>query len=162
MHLMQAGNCDIGSPKCSRNRRRRRGIIPVRSTNGNRVCTEIRAREPEVAGRQRAIRQADVVEVSCNRTVEPNRVTRHMLEVVGEKSKARMELLKDDRLGLNLADLFGDDALGHLLDDEETLLDDLDGLGVADHLGRSVNDLGEVDGAVKVVGAVEVVEVGEG
>lgn len=85
-------------------------------------------------------------------------------EVAAESVQARVELLEDDGLGLDFTDLLGDDALGHLLEDEETLLNDLDALGVADDFLL----LHDLDGAfaevavVVVVGAVEVVETTEG
>jgi len=69
-----------------------------------------------------------------------------------------VELLKDDGLGLDLADLLSNDPLGHFLDDCETLLDYLDGLAVAHEFGFMFNDGGVRDFADKVVGAVEVVE----
>jgi len=100
--------------------------------------------------------------VASNATVEADVVTRDTVEVIAEETEAGMELLEDDGLGLNLADLLEDDPLGHLLEDNETLLDDLDGLGVADDLGLLLYDLGEVDGAVEVVRTIEVIEVIEG
>ncbi len=81
-------------------------------------------------------------------------VARLAAEITAEVSQAGVELLEDDGLRLNLADLLGDDPgsrmshefpwceigagdylpLGHLLEDDETLLDDLDLLGVAHNL----------------------------
>ncbi len=84
------------------------------------------------------------------------------MQVVTEESKTGVELLEDDSLSLNLADLLEDDPLGHLLDDEQALLDDLYGLGVANNLCAGLDLLAEVDGAVEVIGTVEVVEVVEG
>jgi len=125
------------------------------------VLAQIRTTESEVISRERSISRADATEVAGNATVEANRVARHAVQVVAEKSDAGVELLEDDGLSLDLADLLEDDPLCHLLQDEQALLDDFDGLGVADNLGTGVDLLAEVDGAVEVIGAVEVVEVVE-
>lgn len=82
--------------------------------------------------------------------------------IIPEQSKTGMELLKDNSLSLDFADLFEDDAFGHFLNDEEALLDDFDGLGVADEVGGCIDDLGKVRGGIEVVYAVEVVKVVKG
>jgi hypothetical protein len=67
-------------------------------------------------------------------------------------------------LGLDLTNLFSDDALGHLLKDEEALLDDNDALGVADNLllfHNSDRALAEVR-VVEVSFSVKVIETVEG
>jgi hypothetical protein len=99
--------------------------------------------------------------VAGNGAVVADLVARDAVEIVAEKTKAGMELLKDNGLGLDLAYLFGDYSLCHLLKNKETLLNDLNDLSVADNLLGCLNDLGEVDGAVKIVDAVEVVKVAE-
>ncbi len=48
--------------------------------------------------------------------------------------------------------------LSHFLEDNKALLDDLDGLGVADNDFLLLNNLFDVDRGVEVVCAVEVVE----
>jgi len=98
--------------------------------------------------------------VASNRRVVTNLVTRDVEQVGGEVARRSNELLKDNSLSLNFTNLLSDDLLGHLLEDEETLLDNLDALGVADNfLFVNNNLLGddtrEVVGAVKVVKAVE-------
>lgn len=84
------------------------------------------------------------------------------MQIVTEKRETRMELLKDDGLSFNFANLFENDSLCHFLNNEETLLNDFDCLGVANQMGRGVDDLAEVNRAIKVVHSVEVVEVVEG
>jgi len=72
-----------------------------------------------------------------------------------------VELLEDDGLSLDFADLLSDDALSHLLEDEEALLDDFDALGLADSLLLLNNGdrLFAELAVVEVAGAVEAVEV---
>jgi len=72
----------------------------------------------------------------------------------------------DNCLNLNLTDLFSDDLLVVLPDDSELLLDNLNGLGMADNfffLDQSLGNSTEVVGAIKVVkvahGVVAVVAV---
>lgn len=159
---MQRRNCNISSTSRSGNRGGRIGIVPVGSTNNNSVGTDIGAGETEVASGQGTIRKANITEVASNGTVKTNRVTRDAVKVVLEQSKTSVELFKNNGLGLYFADLFEDDPLCHFLEDDETLLDDLDGFGVADNLVSGFYDLGEVRGAVEVVDTVEIVEVIEG
>jgi len=73
-----------------------------------------------------------------------------------------VELFEDNSLSLNLADLFGDDPLGHLLEHKEALLDDLNRLAVADYFLLLLNDNLLADFTAEVVGAIEVVESGQG
>jgi len=156
---MQGRNCKVGSSRCSRYRSGRSSIVPVGSTNDDGVSTEVGTGETEVIGGERAVGEADVAEVASNGAVEASRVARDTVEVIPEQTKTGMELFEDNCLGLNFADLLEDDPLGHLLEDEETLLDDLDCLSVADNLLGGLYGLREVDGAVEVVDAVEVIEV---
>lgn len=105
-----------------------------------------------------------------------------MPEVTAEEAEAGMELLEDNGLGLYLADLLSDNPidqrtvsvmmlrgwkswflpLGHLLENKEALLDDLNRLGMADDLVLLDYGLGEVDRAIEVVRAVEIIETIEG
>jgi len=126
------------------------------------MSTIFDAREAEVASGERSVIEADIAEVSSNGTVEANLTARDTVKVIAEVTKASMELLEDDGLSLDLADLLKDDPLGHLLEDEQALLDDLDSLGVADDVLLFCDNLAEVDGAVEVVYTIEVVEVIEG
>lgn len=97
-----------------------------------------------------------------NGRVVSNVVARGAAKVMTEKPKAGVELLKHDGLSLHFTDLLSDDPLGHLLQDEEALLDDLDGLGVANEfLGLLGNECLGGYSADEVVGSVEVIEVSE-
>jgi len=125
------------------------------------VAADIAAAEAEVVCGQRAVLGDDVAEVARDLGVEADVVAGSTTQVVAEEAERGVELLKDDGLGLNFADLFGDDPLGHLLNDEETLLDDFDALGVADELLILLNNSLAGDQALEVVGSVEVVEAGE-
>jgi hypothetical protein len=100
-------------------------------------------------------------------------------KVVLEAAQRAMVLLEDNGLGLNLTDLLSDDPvmeknvsgcpekknkknrpLGHLLQNNQALLDDLNALGVADDFSLVFNHSRvEVARVVKVVVAVEFVKV---
>jgi len=95
---------------------------------------EIGAREAPVVVAQRTVAVVEVAEVRGEAGIVTDTTTREVPEVAAEAVQAGVELLEDDGLGLDLANLLGDDALGHLLEDEETLLDDDNALGVADDL----------------------------
>jgi len=97
------------------------------------LATRIVAGEPEVLNAQRAVLLNDGAEVACNATVVANLTARMTEKVITEVAHARVELLEDDGLGFDLANLLGNDPLSHLLNDEETLLDDLNGLTVANN-----------------------------
>lgn len=91
--------------------------------------------------------------------VEANLVTRETPQVTAEATEVGVELLEDDSLGLNFTDLFGDNSLRHLLEDDKSLLDDLNTLHTANNLMFLLdNNLFEA-GAVEVVDTVEVIEV---
>jgi len=113
--------------------------LVVRSARDDVVVAEIGARETPVVGAQRTVAVVEVAEVRGEARIEANITTRVAPEVAAESVQAGVELLEDDGLGLDLANLLGDDLLGHLLEDEETLLDDGDALGVADFFLRFDN-----------------------
>jgi hypothetical protein len=137
-----------------------RAIIVVARGTDVRL-SKVAARETEVVGTQRAVAVLDRAEVGGDVGVVSDTATRLAPEVAAEAARARVELLENDGLSLDFADLLCDDALSHLLEDEKALLDDFDALGVADSL-RLLNDgdrlLTEL-AVVEVAGAVEVVEV---
>jgi hypothetical protein len=96
-----------------------------------------------------------------NGRVISNMMTRDVQQIGGEVAGRSKELVEDNSLGFNLANLLSDDSLCHLLENEETLLDDFDAFAVADELillfdyGLFSNQTGEVVGAVEVIEAVE-------
>jgi len=98
--------------------------------------------------------------VGGNVRVVSDAATRVTSEVAAESVQAGVELLEHDGLSLDLADLLCNDALSHLLKDEEALLDDFNTLGVANYLLFFFNsDRAFAEFAVvEVAGAVEVVE----
>jgi len=55
--------------------------------------------------------------VAGDAAVVADRVARLTPQIVAEAAEATVELLKDNSLGLNLADLLCDDPLGHFLED---------------------------------------------
>jgi len=83
-------------------------------------------------------------------------------EVASESVQASEPLLEDNGLNLNLADGLNDDPLGHLLENKEALLDDVDLMSPADELVVPANeDLLELV-PIPVVDTIEVVEVLQG
>jgi len=100
--------------------------------------------------------------VAGDTAVEANVVARGAAQVTAEGTEAGVELLEDDGLGLNLTDLLGYDPLGHLLENEEALLDDHNRLAVADDFLLILDNSLAGEMANEVVRAVEVVESIEG
>jgi len=96
-----------------------------------------------------------------DRRVKSNMVAGGAAEIVAEKSEAGVELLEDDSLGLDLANLLGDDPLGHLREDEEALLDDFNGFTVADEFLICLNNSLGLDFANEVLASVEIIKAGE-
>jgi len=81
-------------------------------------------------------------------------------EVAAEATETAVELLESNDLGLDFTDGLSDDFLGHLADDDETLLDNVDGNVAADKLVPLHDDLlnmaaREIVPSVKVIEAVE-------
>jgi len=83
-------------------------------------------------------------------------------QITAEGAKAGVELLEDNGLSLNLADLLGDNPLSHLLYDKKALLDNLNRLAVADNFLLFFYDGLAGDRTAEVIGAIEVVEAGKG
>jgi len=110
-----------------------RAASPVVARGDDVGVAEIAAGETEVAGAERAVTLVEVAEVRGDVRVVSDTATGEAPEVAAEAVQARVELFEDDGLGLNLADLLGDDPLGHLLEDKQALLNDLNRLAVADN-----------------------------
>lgn len=100
--------------------------IPVGASRNDVLAAEVGSAEAKVAGGKRRVGRDDVAEMACNSAVEADVVARGAAQVTAEGAEAGVELLKHDGLSFDLADLLGYDPLGHLLEDEETLLDDYD------------------------------------
>lgn len=139
----------------------RGGIVPVGAAGNDILAAEVASRETEVVRANGVVRRDDVVEVAGNAAVETDAVARGAAQVTTEETEAGVELLKHDCLCFNLADLLGDDPLGHLLENEEALLDDDDALAVANNflILLDYGLAGEVTD--EVIGAVEVIETRE-
>lgn len=67
------------------------------------------AAETEVLAAEGAVRADEAGEMARNVAVVANLVSRGASQVVTEATKAAVELLKDDCLSLDFADLFSDD-----------------------------------------------------
>lgn len=152
---------DAGSVEGSADRGRRRAAIPVRARGHDSVLPKVRTAEAKIAVAQRAVRVHDAAVVVGDVAVVADAARGVAHDVRAEVGEAGVELLKDDGLSLDFADLFADDPLGHLLEHEETLLDDLNGLAMADNFLLLLNDNLLADFTAEVIRAVEVVESGE-
>jgi len=84
------------------------------------------AGETKVVGGERSIFSNDVTEVISDTGVESDMETRSATKIVAEESEAGMKLFKDDGLCLDFTDLFGDNPLGHLLENKQALLNNFD------------------------------------
>jgi len=158
--VVEGDDSIVGGGEGTLNAGTRAGVVPVAATDNNGVRADIVTREPKVVERERAVVLVDeLVEVRGDTRVEANTVSRIAAEIISKVAERSVELVEDDCLGLNFTDRLGDNALGHLLEDDEALLDDLDLLGVAYDVVLRLNHLFEVNGSIKVVPAVEVVKV---
>jgi len=115
-----------GSIKCGLDGGGRCLVVPVASTGNDSVEAEAGPGEPKIVVANRTVGAHNITEVARNTAVVASTVTRAARDIMAEGAHARVELLKDDGLSFDLADLLGDDPLGHLLKDEEALLNDLD------------------------------------
>jgi hypothetical protein len=132
------------------------------ATNDDGLVSEIVTSEAKVVGAEGAVTADDLTEVTSDPAVEADLVVGVATEIAAEAVQARVPLLEDDGLSLNLADLLGDDPLGHLLENDQALLNDFNTLSAADELVLLLyNDL-VVVGTIKVFGAIEVVKVVQG
>jgi len=144
--IFQGVNLDgsLGSAESLADRGWGSTAVPVAALGDDVVLAEVETGETEVVGAQRRVRVDHTAEMAGDGAVVANAVLGLAANVVAERAHAGGELFEDDGLGLDVTDLLGDDPLGHLLQDEEALLDDLDGLGVTHELGVFLNDgLGE-------------------
>ena len=105
--LIRAVECTPRGTIRERDRFRRRLCIPVRSADNNGVASKIAAAKSKVIRREWSILLQEVAEMAGNSRIEANVETRGAAEVVAEEPEARVELLEDNGLRLNFADLFG-------------------------------------------------------
>jgi len=137
-------------------------VVPVVAAGHNGALADVLAAEPEVVRAERTIRVADAAEVAGDVAVIADLVSGVAAQIIAERSEAGVELLKHNGLSLDLADLFGDDPPGHLLEDNEALLNDFDALAVADQRAFVLDDDLAAFRAVEVAGSIEVVKVVHG
>jgi len=137
--------------------------VPVAVARDVVVGSDIAAAESKVVRAQRPVGVVEVSVVGGDGVVVADTAPGAAGKVVAESAKRCVILLEDDGLSLDLADLLGDDLLGHLLEHDKPLLDDLDGLRVADKLAVLLHDSRlEVVRVGEVVRAIKVVKVAEG
>jgi len=98
------------------------------------VRADVITRETEVARRAFVVGIVDVDDVAGNLMVVANVAVRLAAEVARETLTARNELLVDDGLYFDFANLLGDDLLVPLPDNCEVLLNNFDGNGLADYV----------------------------
>jgi len=103
----------------------------------------------------------DRADVGSNRAVVSNGAARAARQVAREVMETGDELGEDNSLDLDFTNLLSDDLLCVFTENHQLLLDNLDGLGVADYLCGLVDDYVVVVPAV-VVRPIKVVEVGHG
>jgi len=113
--------------------------------------------EGPVVGAERSIGVVNLAEVRDNVLVVASLVPRVTTQVTAEVPKALVVLLECDDLGFNLANLLGDDSLGHFLEYSKSLLDDRNVRRVANFLAFDHSLAAGV--AVEVIGPIKVVEV---
>jgi len=128
------------------------------SADSDEVASDALAVEAEVVGTEVTILAEEFSEFASDTAVVSSRVTRVAAEIVVECTQTVVELLEDDGLKFDFANLLSDHPLCHLLKDNKPLLDDLDLLSAADDLVLVDNDGLGVPRTVPVVGAVEVIE----
>lgn len=87
----------------------RERVVPVVTSNNNGLLSEVVSREAEIVGAERAVSLEEVMEVVYDSSVESDVSAWTAEQVTSEETKRRVELLKYDGLGLNFADLLGDD-----------------------------------------------------
>lgn len=134
-------------------------VVPIAATNNDGGATDVVAIEAEVLKLEGSVGIEEGTIVTSNVAVISDLMTRHAPQIVAEATQARVPLLEDNRLSLDFTDLFGDDPLRHLLENNELLLDDFDSLRMADDLMLLLDDHLTRVGAVEVVATVEIVEV---
>jgi len=135
-------------------------VIPVGARWDDEVGADVTAVEAEVVEVEVTVRVVEAANHVGNVLVETDGAARLVQQVAAEVTETRDKLAVDDGLDLNLTDGLGDDTLGEFAKDSQLLLDNLDGLIVADNvLLLDFNDL--VAKATEVVDAIEVVKVGE-
>jgi len=137
-------------------------VVPVVTVDDDSLPSDVMTSEAEVVVVERAVTADDLVEVASDPAVEAHLVVSVAPQIAAEAVQARVPLLEDDGLSLNLADLLSNDPLGHLLEDNQTLLDDLDSLRAADELLLLLHDYLLEARTIEVIGSVEVIEVVQG
>jgi len=147
----------LSSAVCTSNGARGSLGVPVGAGWNDVVASYTASAEAEVRGGQRTGRGDDASEVASDAAVVASAAAGFVHDVVAEGAHGGVELLEDNGLCLDFADLLRDDPLSHLLDYKETLLNDFNRLTVAnDFLLFHYDGLGNFSG--EVVRAVEVIE----
>ena len=85
-------------------------IAPVATRGDDVGVSKVVSGEAPVVGAQGAIAVVEVAEMRGNARVISDRTTRGAAEVAAEAVQAGVELLEYDGLGLDFADLLGDDT----------------------------------------------------
>lgn len=132
--------------------------LPVEAGGADELRADVGAVEAEVLDDDGVVLVNELVDEGRDMRVVADRAARDVGQVGAEGLKAGHELVPDNGLDLDLADLGEDDTLGELGEDGELLLDDVDGLRLArDGLGE---DSLRVEATTEIALAVERVEVG--
>lgn len=130
-------------------------VVPVASLDADGVASDVHTVPSQVLDDAIALGVMDRANLRSDGLIKGDIAGRDMAQVVEEGRAAGEELLVQDSLGLNMADLLGDYPLVVLSDDCEILLDDLDALSMADNSLFLDNRLGN---AREVINAIEVIK----
>jgi len=129
------------------------------TTDNDSLAAKIVASKSKVVGSEGAIVAKDLTEVACNSVVEADRVVGVAAKIAAKAVQARVPLLKDYSLCLDLANLLSNDTFCHLLQDEQALLNDCNLLDMTNDLVLLFyNNLVEM-GAIEVLYTMETIEV---
>ncbi len=110
-HLRRRADSSLGSAERTSDGSRGSAGVPVGAGWGDVVASHTAAAEAEVRGAQRTRRGDDASVVASDAAVVANTATGGVPQVVAEGADGGVELLKDNGLCLDFADLLGDDAM---------------------------------------------------
>jgi hypothetical protein len=113
LHFLRRRRADgsLGSAERTSDGRRGGAGVPVGAGWGDVVASHIAAAEAQVRGAQRTGRGDDASEVASDAAVVANTAAGLAHQVVAERADRGVELLEDDGLCLDLADLLADDPV---------------------------------------------------
>jgi hypothetical protein len=88
----------------------RAAVVPVVSTDDDGGLSDVQAVEAKVMAGETAVLLEDVLEVTCDDVIIAGTASRDTSEVTLEVTQATVELLEDNDLGLDIADLLNNNS----------------------------------------------------